>query len=524
MSQFLRTEKIVKKFGDVVAVDHVDLSINTGEIHGLIGENGSGKSTISQMISGIYTITDGKIFIGDKEFKPSSPRDALKEHIAMIVQEVGTIDNLTVAENIFLGDEQLFTKGGILNKKKMNEKACIAIKKIGLDIDVTKPCYKYNFETRKMIEIARALYFDPTLFIVDETTTALSQDGRIMIHNIMKELRDNNKAVLFISHDLQELMETCDTLTILRDGVKVADIDKSEFDENKIKQTMVGRKLEGNYYRNDYDFSHNDEEILKLSHITTKDLKDVSLIVHSGEIVGLGGLSGSGMHEVGRACFGMEKLISGTVTAKGLRQKTIKERFNDSLNKIRRKPLLKIEEKRDYDIKTISDALSAGIGYISKDRDNETLILESSIAENINLSDLDDLKIFGFISPKAERKHAKEEIDNLRIKCSSQRQLVKELSGGNKQKVSFAKWIGNDSKILVFDSPTRGVDIGVKTTMYQLLYSLKKEGYAILIISEELPELIGMSDRICIFKDGKITKEFNRSPKLTDSMIIDYMI
>ncbi len=524
MSQFLRTEKIVKKFGDVIAVDHVDLTINTGEIHGLIGENGSGKSTISQMINGIYSITDGKIIIDNEEFKPSSPKDALKKHIAMIVQEMGTIDNLTVAENIFLGDEQLFSRGGILNKRKMNEEARKALKKVGLEIDVTKPCYQYNFETRKMIEIAKALYFNPTLFIVDETTTALSQDGRIMIHKIMKELRDNDKAVLFISHDLQELMETCDCLTVLRDGVKVADIAKVDFDENKIKQTMVGRKLEGNYYRNDFDSSCNKEEVLKLEHVHTKDLNDVNLIVHSGEIVGLGGLSGSGMHEVGRACFGMEKLLSGKITAQGIRQKTFKEKLNDSLNKLKKKPLSELKETSVYDIKTISDALNAGIGYISKDRDNETLILESSIAENINLSDLDNLKIFGFINPKDERKHANEQITNLRIKCSSQKQLVKELSGGNKQKVSFAKWIGNDSKILVFDSPTRGVDIGVKTTMYQLLYALKKEGYAILIISEELPELIGMSDRICIFKNGKITKEFKRSPELNDSMIIDYMI
>lgn len=502
---FLKTRQLTKRFGDVLAVDHVDMEIYTGEIRGLIGENGSGKSTISSMISGIHTVTSGEMFLEDgRPYKPASPADARKEHISMIVQETGTIDHLTVAENIFLGNERQFCRFGMLNNARMVEEAQKALDAIGAgDIRAEENIDAYNFEQRKIIEIAKALYDDPKLFIVDETTTALSQDGRMKIYEIMKNLRDKGKAVVFISHDLPELMDICDTLTVLRDGRLIATMEKADFDENKIKQTMVGRELKGNYYRSDTAPSCRDEVMLRLGHVSTSVLRDVSLDVHAGEIVGIGGLSGSGIHEIGRVGFGMEHLSGGSVTAWVQTDKGLEER----------------------PVRSVQDALKASIGYIAKDRDRETLILESSIADNLTLSALDQLKKkYGLIFPSDERKFADEQIEALRIKCSSRRQPVKELSGGNKQKVSFGKWIGNHSRILVFDSPTRGVDVGVKTTMYQLLYDLKQQGYAILIISEELPELIGMSDRICILKDGVITKTFARSPDLRDTQIIEYMI
>lgn len=503
---FLKTRQLTKRFGDVLAVDHVDIEIYAGEIRGLIGENGSGKSTISSMISGIHTVTSGEMFLGDnKPYKPVSPADAKKAHISMIVQETGTIDHLTVAENIFLGSEAQFCRFGVLNNARMIEEAQKALDAIGAsDISAEQNIDTCNFEQRKIIEIAKALYYDPKLFIVDETTTALSQDGRMKIYEIMKNLRNNGKAVIFISHDLPELMEICDTLTVLRDGKLIATMEKADFEENKIKQTMVGREIKGDYYRSDMKPSRLDEVMLKLDHVSTDILQDISLEVHAGEIVGIGGLSGSGIHNIGRVGFGMEKLRSGTVTAWS-------KAADNTL--------------QPKNIHSVQDALKASIGYIAKNRDRETLILESSIADNLTLSALDQLqKKCGLIFPSDERKFADAQIQNLRIKCSSRRQPVKELSGGNKQKVSFGKWIGNNSQILVFDSPTRGVDVGVKTVMYQLLTDLKKQGYAILIISEELPELIGMSDRICILKGGMITKTFDRSPDLSDTQIIEYMI
>lgn len=522
---FLTTKQLTKHFGEVVAVDHVDMEIYLGEIRGLIGENGSGKSTISSLISGTNTITSGQMFLGGKEYRPASPADARARRISMVVQETGTIDHLTVAENIFLGSEKRFCRHGLLDTVAMIAEAQKALTAIGVsNICAADSIDQYTFEQRKIVEIAKALYTDPLLLIVDETTTALSQDGRSTIYQIMKKLKAQGKAVLFISHDLPELMEVCDTLTVLRDGKLTATMEKTEFNENKIKQTMVGRELKGNYYRSDFDPACGEEVMLRLRGVSAGILKNIELEVHAGEIVGLGGLSGSGIHEIGRVCFGMQPVSNGEVEARATRRLTMKEKTDRNFLRLLGKPYTMPDETRLYPIRSVTDALEASIGYISKDRDKETLILESSIENNLNLSALDMLQVFGLISPSAEHRFADRQISELRIKCSSRKQLVKELSGGNKQKISFGKWIGNHSRILVFDSPTRGVDVGVKTTMYQLMYDLKKRGYAILIISEELPELIGMSDRICILKDGQIKKTFSRSSDLSDSMIIEHMI
>jgi ribose transport system ATP-binding protein len=528
------------------------------------------------MIAGIHSITSGEIYIGEERYHPTSNNDAREHKIAMIVQEVGTIDGLSIADNLFLGDEQAFCRGPFLNNKKMIEEAKKALHLIGFDnVDPSLSINTLNFEQRKMVEIARALYYDPSLFIVDETTTALSQDGREMIYRIMQDLKSKNKAVLFISHDLPELMSVCDGLTVLRDGELVATIDKKDFSEDKIKETMVGRKLVGNYYRSDYDPTTGDPVMLRATDLTLKDgsVKHVNLELHEGEILGIGGLSDSGMHELGKALFGMGKVERGEVVAKVARPLTRQEKrqmhkvrlYNyTQLTKYKCKNLFKkkapkaagaseeahalsaedlekvtnpkapegVKQKKferpteiiEKKVTSIADAFDCSIGYIAKNRDFETLILPENIRDNISISAYDLLKIFGFILPGQEKDFAQQQIDFLRIKCTSQNQLVSELSGGNKQKVAFAKWIGNNSKILVFDSPTRGVDIGVKTTMYQLLYLLKKAGYAILIISEEMPELIGMSDKILVMKDGEITKSFTRSPDLKDTEIIKYMI
>ncbi len=545
---FIETRELTKRFGEVVAVDGVNIKIELGKVLGLIGENGSGKSTVSSMISGIHSITSGEMFLKGQPYKPSDPGDARKHGVGMIVQEAGTVDYISVAENIFLGEESKFARFGVVNRGKLEEEARRALALVGLDIDVTLPAAAYNFEIRKMVEIAKTLYYDPQLLIVDETTTALSQDGRDKIHEIMRRFSEEGKAVLFISHDLPELMETCDELIVLRDGQYIAKMDKSEFDEDKIKQTMVGRKIEGNYYRSDYDPSCSDEVALCAENVTTANLKNINIKVHKGEIVGIGGLSGSGMHEIGKLFFGMEKLVSGKVTAYAPEKPDMRERraihlkrFKDTvkLSGYRIKKLfgkggekpqtdlagLSVDKPvASYEIKNIGSAFAAGIGYIAKDRDKETLITAASIRENLCLSASGLLNVFGLIPSAREGVFTDEQVEGLKIKCSSPNQLVRELSGGNKQKVSFGKWIGNRSRILVFDSPTRGVDVGVKTTMYRLLYELKKQNYAILIISEEMPELIGMSDRLLIMKDGEITKEFVRNENLRDTDVINYMI
>ncbi len=492
----IETKDIVKRFGEVTALDHVSFQIRRGEIQGLIGENGSGKSTMSSLIFGILEPTSGQMLLDGESYRPKSPLDARKNRVSMIVQEKDTIDALSIAENIFLGEESRFGKHGFVSAADMNREARKALEKVGLErLDVTMPVGMLNFETRKMIEIAKALYYDPELMIVDETTTALSQDGREKIHEIMRRLRDEGKAVLFISHDLPELMQTCDCLTVLRDGKLVDTIFSENFDESVIKKSMVGRELSGNLYRTDYDGRKTEDIVLEAVGIETDVLHDISISLHRGEILGIGGLSGCGMHELGKILAGLDKAKAGRVLVGG-------------------KPLTGVKT-----------AMKSGVGYISKDRDMETLILSESIQDNLTISAWDQLKRWGWlILPRDEKTFARAQVESLQIKCASQRQVVRELSGGNKQKVSFGKLIGNRSSILVLDSPTRGVDVGVKTTMYQLMHDLKERGSAILMISEELPELLGMSDRILIMKDGRITKEFLRDPDLKDTDVIEYMV
>lgn len=493
----LKANNISKNFGLTQALRNVSIQIERGRIIGLIGENGSGKSTFSSIISGVYPATMGTLEWKGETYKPINTVDAQKHGISMIAQEMGTLPGIRVADNIFLGKEQLFAVGGIVNRKKMYQEAESLLRKIGIeDINPADPIQKYSLEERKLIEVVRALQNNPDIFIVDETTTALSQKGRDIIYRIIKEFKAENKAVLFISHDLEELMEVCDKLIVLRDGVFVQELDKEEFDAEKIKELMVGRKLTGNYYRSDYDGSCSDEIVLKAEKIYVKDALDgVSLELHKGEILGIGGLTDCGMHELGSVMFGIKKPLYGTVT---LGNKT------------------KIQNSKQ--------AIKNKIGYVSKNRDQEALILSASILENTVLPSLSKISKAGLISRRAEKKFTSKQVSNMSIKCREITQDVRDLSGGNKQKVVFGKWLGNESEIFILDCPTRGIDIGVKAFMYQLMYQLKQEGKSIIMISEELPELIGMSDRIMILRKGKWQKTFERAEDLNEAAIIKEML
>lgn len=392
--------------------------------------------------------------------------------------------------------------GLFVNRRKLNKYAQLALNQIGVThIRAEIPCGAYDMQDRKLIEIAKVLYKNPTIFIVDETTTSLSETGRAILYGQMERLKNEGKSVLFISHDLEEIKEKCDTLTVLRDGNIVATLDKSkgEFIDDVILKAMIGRELNGAYYREDYDGSYGDEVVLKMvDGIEGKKLRHVNVELHKGEILGIGGLSESGMRELGQALFGHIKMEGGYVYS-GPELKTI--------------------------ITSEVTAMANKIGYLPKNRDTQGLSQKDSIFNNIALASLNNVaKLNLFVFKGSERKVVNKQVRDLSIKANSSQDLVSTLSGGNKQKVSLAKWLGNESEILILDCPTRGVDVGVKQFIYQLMYAMKKEGRSILMISEELPELIGMSDRILIMKDGKIMKEFNRDPELTQDQIVKYMI
>ena len=493
------TKKLTKHFGPTVALNEVDFKVYRGQITGLIGENGSGKSTITSIAAGMQPATDGEMFFKGEPHHPATMIEGAAAGIGMIVQEQGTVSGISVAQNIFLGNEGKFTRGGIVSRKKMNAEAKKALDVIGFEnVDPGMPIDALNMQDRKLVEIAKVVYENPEMLVVDETTTALSQKGREIIYGIMKKMRDENKAVVFISHDLEELMEICDTLTVLRDGNLIATLTKEEMNENDIKRYMVGREMTGDYYRSDYGTPVSDEVVLKMEDVTTGTgmLMNFSMELHRGEILGVGGLSHCGMHELGRALFGEEKILEGKVT----------------------------DMKTGDTITSPRGALLHGYGYVSKNRDQEALVLTESIRDNILAAGYDKIQKGFFLMPKDCTEYVNRQKEALSIKCASIQQDVQYLSGGNKQKVVFGKWVGRDCDVLILDCPTRGVDIGVKAAMYQLIYKMKQEGKSIVMISEELQELIGMSDRLIILKDGNQSGEFFRSPNLSENEIINVMI
>ncbi len=495
----LEMKHIRKTFASTVALGDVDLNVYPGEIRGLIGENGSGKSTISSIAAGMQKADSGEMRYHGDSWNPVSMIDALSKGIGMIVQESGTIQGVSVAENLFLGETKQFPGPfGTIDRKAMNAKADEALQAIGVkNVSGATPMGALDFQTRKLVEIAKVVMKDPEILVVDETTTALSQEGRSILYTLMKKLRDEGKAVLFISHDLDEIMEVCDTLTVLRDGAIIRHFTKDEFDADAIRTSMIGRELQGDYYRSDYTPSHLEEVAVKAEHISLGEaLQDVSITVYKGEIVGIGGLSHCGMHPLGKILFGAVKPDSGeVVTGDGVK------------------------------VTSETVAMKQAFGYVSKDRDVESLSLTASIRDNIAIAGMEKYAVNNFLMLNSREKvYVDKQISDLSIKCADRDQAVSQLSGGNKQKVVFGKWIGRGSEVLILDCPTRGVDIGVKRAMYQLMTELKNEGKSIVMISEEMPELMGMSDRLIIMKDGRITHEFARSTSLSDAEIIQYMI
>ena len=495
----LQLRGITKHFGSVTALNNVSLDVYAGEIRGLIGENGSGKSTISSIAAGMQKADSGEMTFKGQAWKPASMIDALEHGVGMIVQESGTIAGITVAENIFLGELDSFRgRAGMIDRREMYRQADRVMEEIGVKhVKGAMPLQSLDFQTRKLVELAKVHMKHPDILVIDETSTALSHDGREIMYSLIRRYTEEGKSILFISHDLDEIMEVCDTLTVLRDGNLIRTFTKEEFEENAIRTSMIGRELKGDYYRSDMEASSMEKTVLRGDHLTLgEELKDVSIEIHEGEIVGVGGLSSCGMHTLGKVLFGALKPEAGTVKTADGRQ-----------------------------IRNEETAMAEGIGYVSKDRDVESLCLSASIRDNIAIAGMDRYAVGGFlITSKREKQYVEKQVRDLSIKCAGVDQITSQLSGGNKQKVVFGKWIGCGSSILILDCPTRGVDIGVKQAMYQLLIRLKKEGAGILLISEEMSELIGMSDRVLVMKDGEIRKELVRSPELTDAVMIRYMI
>lgn len=488
-----------KHFGPTYANKNIDFTLRHGEIRGLAGENGSGKSTLLSQLAGIYSSDSGTILKDGEVYRPDSPLYAQNHGVSIVVQELGCIGALSAGVNVFLGRTGEFTRFGVVNMRKIYRRAGEILEQWSLPrIPLNKHANAMSVEEKKIVEIARALSTDPDVLILDEVTQALAQDNRDKLHALIRKYKELGKSVILITHDLDEMIEITDTISILRDGELIETVNSKEITEEQLKTKMVGRSLEGEYYRSDAEATRGNEVILSLRNVSTpRGLKDISFDVYAGEILGFCGLSDSGIHEVGKVAYGLEEKSSGSV----------------------------ILVQEQYEIQKASGAWKNRVGYVPKDRDNEALMLHASIRENFDMSSVPEvIGTAGFLSQKKLNQLADDARSQFRVKSVGIFQEIDALSGGNKQKVNMGRWLLKDLQLLIVDCPTRGVDVGVKAYLYQCLKNAKAAGLAILLITDELPEAIGMSDRILVMKDGQITGEVSRSEGLSEEAIVKVMI
>ncbi len=498
----LRLIGMRKQFPGVLALDwqpDEQLDLYPGEVVGLVGENGAGKSTLVQIIAGIYKRTSGEIWLDGQQYAAENAVEARREGIAIVMQEPALLPTLTVADNIFLGQESSYTnKFGLMSLSRRNAFAESILRTFGLDIAANTVVQSLDYERRKLVELAKATYQPPKILIIDETAAALSLAGQEILFNNIRRLKERNKVtVIYITHHLEEILRVCDRVVVMKDGKLVATLPVEETSVDELSTLMVGRELRSGYFRTDRESSHGAQVVLSVKNLSVQGkLKDISFDLYEGEILGLGGLVGAGAQEIGQAIFADAKLHGGEVRLNGEAAK----------------------------ISTPEDAVKLRIGYVPKDRDEEGLILTDSIRRNIALPIIRDLAERIFLNLAKEAQVANDFREALRIKAPSTATFCRNLSGGNRQKVVLSKWLAANSKVLILNNPTRGVDVGAKAEIYHLMMSLKQQGLAILMISEELPELLGMSDRIHIIRKGQISATFDRSHQPTEEEVIQYMI
>lgn len=469
----LSIQNICKSFPGVKALDGVNLDLYEGRVTALLGENGAGKSTLMKIISGVYTKDSGEIVYEGQPVIFKNPREAQLRGITIIHQELNLIKELSIAENIFLGREPKGPIGNILWKQLYSE-AQVLIHRLGLMCSPKTLVGKLSIAEQQLVEIAKAISFNTKVIIMDEPTDALTESETKRLFDLIRDLRAENKAVVFISHRLEEIFEICDDLTILRDGKPVCEAKVSDFTQAMIIENMVGRKLEDQYPF--VPAITGGEAVLKVEGLTNEHVKNVSFTLSAGEVLGISGLVGSGRTELAKTLFGLYPIDQGTALLCG----------------------------KKVQFKSPSEALKEGLVYISEDRKSEGLVLGLSVSQNMTLSSLDKLVgPIGRIDAKKESGVVSEYIQKMSIKTPSQNQIIKLLSGGNQQKVAIAKGILNQPKVLILDEPTRGVDVGAKKEIYEIINQLKASGVAVIVISSEMPELLGISDRIMVVHEGQ---------------------
>ncbi len=473
----LTMKGIDKSFPGVHALDHVDLEIRKGEVHALMGENGAGKSTLMKVLTGIYSKDEGTITYEGKEVTFSNPREAQAAGVVIVHQELNMMGHLTVAQNIFIGREIM--SGGIIDDKKMNEEARKLFDKLNIDIDPTETMSRLTVGKQQMCEIAKAISHDAKVIIFDEPSAALTEAEIEELFKIIRDLREKQLGIVYISHRMDEIKVITDRVTVMRDGGYVGTLITKDCTKDDIINMMVGRVIYEDP-KTESTVPKDAPVVLRVEHLNAgKMVKDVSFELHKGEILGFSGLMGAGRTETARALFGADPKESGDVYVNG--------------------------EK--VEIKTPQDAVRCGIGYLSEDRKRFGIVVDKTVAENSTMASLERFMKGIFINKKKEDQVSQEYVEALKTKTPGVDQLVVNLSGGNQQKVVIAKWLVRNCDILIFDEPTRGIDVGAKSEIYHLMNQLVAEGKSIIMISSEMTEILRMSDRIIVMCEGRKTGE-----------------
>ncbi|OLC43308.1 MAG: sugar ABC transporter ATP-binding protein [Acidobacteria bacterium 13_1_40CM_65_14] len=476
----LEMRGIRKVFPGVVALDGVDFDLRAGEVHVLLGENGAGKSTLMKILSGAYTKDAGDVFIDGAPVSIGSPRDAQSLGIATIYQELSLVPQLTVAENILLGHEP--SRAGVIDRAAMRDAARRSLAEVGLDLDPDRRLDRLGIAEQQMVEVAKALFRRARVLVMDEPTSALTAREIDRLFDVIRRVTAAGVAVVYISHRMRELAEIGTRVTVLRDGRAVGTFPLPETSFDALIRLMANREVRDHFPRRRCKAG---DELLRLEHVSGPSgaprVDDVSLTVCRGEIVGLAGLLGAGRTELARLVFGADRPSSGRVVVSG----------------------------RDVTPKTPRQAIAAGIGFLPEDRKRHGLVLMRSVGENIGLPSLARWSRAGVVSGRTEHETAERWVTELRIKTPTVAERVVRLSGGTQQKVVLARWLAADASLLVMDEPTRGVDVGAKVEIYELMNRLTDAGAGILMISSELPEVLGMSDRIYVMRHGRIQAELD---------------
>jgi len=484
----LRMEGIDKSFPGVHALKNVKLDLLPGEVHALMGENGAGKSTLIRVLAGAHRPDAGTIFIDGQPARITSPRDAENLGISVIYQEFNLVPTLSARENLFLGREH--TRASFLSARREHREATALFQRLNVAIDPETRCSDLTVAQQQAVEIAKAISLDARILVMDEPTASLTSQEAEKLFQLIGELKRRGIGIIYVSHRMEEIFRLADRVTVMRDGQHIATKPIGDLNRQLLIEMMVGRKLENEFPKERAPIG--DERLVVTDLRRGSAVKGVSFAIRRGEVLGLTGLVGAGRTEVARLIFGADRRDAGSMTLDG----------------------------QPFDPRSPRDAIRRGVCLVTEDRKTQGLILPHSARENFGLPNLNRLSAFGFVRHAQERDAFAQYVQSLRIKIPHQEEPARNLSGGNQQKLVLAKWLEANSEVILFDEPTRGIDVGAKHEIYLLINRLAKSGKAILMISSELPEILGMSDRILVMHEGRITGEITEPAKTTQEQIL----